>query len=277
MATRTVLRLLNSEPTRDGDGVRIRRIAAFANPVVLDPFLLLDEIASDDAADYIGGFPSHPHRGFETVTYMLEGAMLHKDHLGNEGHLRAGGVQWMTAGKGVIHSEMPEQDAGRLHGFQVWVNLPAKDKMQPARYQEFEPGQIPEVALEAGGLVRVIAGRFRDTEGPVTKVATEPSYFDVRLAANTGVDLPAIAGHNSIVYVYRGSVTIAGQPVRRGQLAQLTDGEQVSMVATEAAGLLFLSAAPIREPVASYGPFVMNTREEIEQALSDFRDGVLTD
>jgi len=276
MSKRSILRLVNSQATRDGDGVKIRRVVTSGDMGSLDPFLLLDEIASDDAADYIGGFPSHPHRGFETVTYMLEGGFRHKDHMGNEGHLGPGGVQWMTAGRGVIHSEMPEQEEGRLHGFQLWVNLPAKDKMQPARYQEFGAENIPEVNLESGGRVRVIAGSFRGVSGPVNKVVTKPSYFDISLADKTSIEVPT-KGYTALVYVYKGGVSIEGQLVKKGQLAQLQEGERVVMAAVEDAGLLFLSAEPINEPVVNYGPFVMNTREEIEQAISDYRAGVLTD
>ncbi|MFT5112371.1 MAG: redox-sensitive bicupin YhaK (pirin superfamily) [Parasphingorhabdus sp.] len=277
MTNRKILKLFNSKPTSDGDGVKIRRVATNGDIGALDPFLLFDEIASDDAADYIGGFPSHPHRGFETVTYMLEGAFTHRDHMGNEGHLRTGGVQWMTAGKGVIHSEMPEQEEGRLHGFQIWVNLPAKDKMQPARYQEFDPEQVPQVSLSEGGLVRVIAGSLLGVEGPVKEVATNPSYFDIRLSANTAIDIPTLQEHNAIAYVYKGQLQVDGQSIDQGQLAQFSNGEQVTITAQEDAGLLFLSAAPINEPIANYGPFVMNTRAEIEQAISDYRAGVLTD
>ncbi len=277
MTQRTIANVYNSEPTSDGDGVKINRVAIRGNLAALDPFLLLDEIASDEAADYIGGFPPHPHRGFETVTYMLEGAFTHTDHMGNKGHLRSGGVQWMTAGKGVIHSEMPEQEEGRLHGFQLWVNLPAKDKMQPARYQEFEPEDVPEVELEGGGLVRVVAGAFNGTLGPVAQVATNPSYFDIRLPAGKTVEIDTILGHNSLFFMYKGEVEIQGANVKKGQLAQLTDGDRVMLHANEDVGLIFLSAKPIREPVANYGPFVMNTQAEIEQAILDYNNGTLTD
>ena len=277
MKKRTILKMYDSQATSDGDGVKISRIAIHGNMAALDPFLLLDEFASDDSADYIGGFPSHPHRGFETVTYMLEGAFTHEDHVGNVGHLRTGGVQWMTAGKGVIHSEMPEQDEGRMHGFQIWVNLPAKDKMQPARYQEFNAEEIPEVPLDNGGSARIIAGSLLGADGPVTKVATQPSYFDIRLASNTQVDLPTPETHNAMVYVYKGSVAIEGQVVKQGHLAQLQEGELASVSSTGEAGFLFLSAAPIKEPIVNYGPFVMNTKEEIQQAIEDYRAGVLTD
>lgn len=277
MKKRSVFKLYDSQATSDGDDVKISRVAIQGNMAALDPFLLLDEFASDNSADYIGGFPSHPHRGFETVTYMLEGAFTHEDHMGNVGHLRTGGVQWMTAGKGVIHSEMPEQDEGRMHGFQIWVNLPAKDKMQPARYQEFNAKEIPEVPLDNGGSARIIAGSLLGADGPVTKVATQPSYFDVRLASNTKIDLPTTKTHNAMVYVYKGSVVIEGQTVKQGQLAQLEEGELARVQSTDAAGFLFLSAAAIKEPIAHYGPFVMNTKEEIQQAIDDYRAGVLTD
>jgi len=280
---RSIATLFDSRATSDGDGVKIRRISTPRDMQTLDPFLLLDEIASDEAADYIGGFPSHPHRGFETVTYMRKGAFTHKDHMGNEGHLKAGGVQWMTAGKGVIHSEMPEQNEGSLHGFQIWVNLPAKDKMQTARYQGFEPNEIPEIAIEGGGIARIIAGSLLGKEGPVINVATAPSYFDISLETGNTIDIPTTEQHNSLIYLYKGRVTVEGQEVTKGQLAQLTPGNQVTISAntfttdTEAAEFLFLSGEPINEPIAHYGPFVMNTREEIDQALSDYRSGTLCD
>jgi len=277
MTQRHVQQIFQSYLTNDGDGVKIRRVAVRGHLETLDPFLLLDEIASDDAADYIGGFPPHPHRGFETVTYMLEGAFTHKDHMGNEGHLTAGAVQWMTAGKGVIHSEMPEQDKGRLHGFQLWVNLPAKDKMQPARYQEFTPEQIPEVDLHDGGKAIVVAGELRGVTGPVSQVITEPCYFDIRLPSGAGVDVPVNAAHMTLVYVYRGAIDIGSQTVSQGELAQLSDGDAVTIQASDDSAMLFLSAASINEPIANHGPFVMNTREEIEQAIADYQNGVLTD
>jgi hypothetical protein len=196
--------------------------------------------------------------------------------MGNEGHLKAGGVQWMTAGKGVIHSEMPEQTEGRLHGFQLWVNLPAKDKMQPARYQEFEPQQIPEVALSQGGRARVIAGTLLGVTGPVSEVVTQPSYYDIHLVADT-ITIATTSNHQALLYVYQGQVDIEGESVTQGQLAQLKEGSQVCISASETAGFLFLSGAPIKEPIVNYGPFVMNTREEIEQAINDYRAGVLTD
>jgi quercetin 2,3-dioxygenase len=276
MSNRTILRTLDSQATSDGDGVKIKRIAANGNMGLLDPFLMLDEIAADDSADYIGGFPPHPHRGFETITYMLDGAFTHRDHMGNEGHLRAGGVQWMTTGRGIIHSEMPEQDEGRLHGFQIWLNLPAKDKMQDPRYQEFEPDSIPELDLGAQSKARIISGELKGVRGPITNVATDPTYFDVRLKAGESIDIPIQASYQVLVYVYQGSITLAGQKLKAQQLGQLSEGEKVHIEAEQDCGFLFLAGAPIREPIANYGPFVMNTREEIQQAIEDYNAGRLT-
>ena len=276
MSNRTILRTLDSQATSDGDGVKIKRIAANGNMGLLDPFLMLDEIAADDSADYIGGFPPHPHRGFETITYMLDGAFTHRDHMGNEGHLRAGGVQWMTTGRGIIHSEMPEQDEGRLHGFQIWLNLPAKDKMQDPRYQEFEPDSIPELDLGAQSKARIISGELKGVRGPITNVATDPTYFDVRLAAGQSMDIPIQASYQGLIYVYQGSIALAGQALKAQQLGQLSEGENVHIEAEQDSGFLFLAGAPIREPIANYGPFVMNTREEIQQAIEDYNSGRLT-
>lgn len=276
MNNRQILRILPAMPTSDGDGVKIRRVAAHGNMALLDPFLLVDEIAADDAADYIGGFPPHPHRGFETITYMLEGQMRHTDHMGNEGLLKAGGVQWMTAGRGVIHAEMPEQNEGRLHGFQIWINLPARDKMQPARYQEFDPQQIPGISLPGGGQARVITGSLQGTSGPVSGIATQPLYFDIRLPAGSRLDVPVPQGHTVLLYCYGGDIGIAGKPLQQGQLAQLGDGDSVAISATSDARLLLLAGQPLNEPIANYGPFVMNSREEIEQAIADYRNGTLT-
>jgi redox-sensitive bicupin YhaK (pirin superfamily) len=282
MSQREILRIIPSQPTSDGDGVKIRRIAAHGNMGLLDPFLLLDEIASDESADYIGGFPPHPHRGFETVTYMLEGLIRHTDHMGNVGLLKSGGIQWMTAGKGVIHSEMPEQTEGRLHGFQLWVNLPAKDKMQPARYQEFDADIIPVLTLENGTRIKTITGKFSSAEGtniegPVKNIATNATYFDIHLPAQQSITLPVVNSHNVLIYNYIGEISIGNQTVKQGQMAQLTAGEKVTIVAQKNSQMLFLTGEPIKEPIANYGPFVMNTSAEIEQAIQDYRNGILTD
>lgn len=291
-ASRGIQQLYPAQATSDGDGVRIKRSVVHGKLEMFDPFLMLDEIASDDAADYIGGFPEHPHRGFETITYMLAGRMRHRDHMGNEGVLEPGSVQWMTAGRGVLHSEMPEQEDGLLHGFQLWMNLPAKDKMCDPRYQEFAADKIPSVTLDNGGEVRVIAGRYHLNDstgngsthvikGVINDVATDPSFFDLRLTQQT-VTLPIPAGHRALLYVYDGNVSVGGDSsggnnvVPIGHMAILTDGNSVDLSAqSPTARCLLLAGKPLQEPIANWGPFVMNTREEIEQAVADYRSGTL--
>ena len=275
--------VITGKNTSDGAGVKLKRIVSPQQNSLFDPFILLDEFGSDEAADYIGGFPDHPHRGFETVTYMLEGAMLHRDHMGNEGHLRAGDVQWMTAAHGIIHSEMPEQENGLLRGFQLWINLPAKEKMKPPHYQEFSAEKIPQVALADGGYIKVIAGDYQTetqkTSGPVTGVTTQPLYFDVSLSPKQQLDLPISEQHTVLVYVYQGELAI-GVPdkvLKAGQLGQLINGDNIQLATLDQpAQFLVLAALPLKEPVVQSGPFVMNSVEEIEQAFRDYRDGVLT-
>lgn len=266
--------IVNGQATSDGAGVRLTRLIGAAPVEQLDPFLLLDEFKSDRADEYVGGFPDHPHRGFETVTYMLAGAMEHRDHVGNRGDLVAGSVQWMTAGRGIVHSEMPRQENGLLWGFQLWVNLPARDKMTAPRYQDIPPDRIPEVTLADGVRARVIAGEAGGVRGPVDGIATRPLYLDVRMDAGVTVTLAVTPGHNAFVYVYDGRAAVAGQEVLAGQLAVLTDGERVTATTGAAAARFVLVAGqPLREPVARYGPFVMNTREQIVQAVQDFQRG----
>lgn len=276
----------------DGDGVKIQRNVVHKKIEKFDPFLLLDELKGDEAADYIGGFPEHPHRGFETVTYMLEGSMQHKDHLGNVGTLVPGSVQWMTAGRGVIHSEMPLQDDGKMHGFQLWVNLPAKDKMQPANYREFTPEEIPAYNFGAASTIKVIAGEVSVdssvVKGPVKDIATQPDYFDLTMAPADHIDLPIKPENRVMVYVFQGQIsvlskgdnkTIAAQTLALSNPVQATESTlslSVDATAERPVRLLVLSGKPIHEPIANYGPFVMNTREEIEQAMLDYRNGVLT-
>jgi len=271
MTTRTVHRLIKSVPASDGAGVKLRRSLGQSNFARLDPFLMLDEFSSDDAADYIAGFPAHPHRGFETVTYILDGHMLHEDHLGNKGNLKSGGVQWMTAGRGIIHSEMPQQDRGRMRGFQLWINLPAKDKMKPASYRDLQASEIPEVAL-GEGKVRIIAGSYNGANAPVKPGATDATYFDVHLPAGATFTHTVPDGYNAFAYVYEGALD--GIPAHSAAVFT-QDGDVQVKAGAEGARFLLLAGRPLNEPVVQYGPFVMNTREEIEQAIRDYQAGTL--
>ncbi len=274
----------DSQAVTDGEGVKIQRSVTRGQLHTFDPFLLLDEIRSDDAADYIGGFPEHPHRGFETVTYMLEGRMRHRDHMGNEGVLNAGGVQWMTAGRGVLHSEMPEQEQGLLHGFQLWVNLPASEKMSEPQYRYLKAEQIPTVTLDNGTRVKVIAGEFKQgqqyIQGAVLGVSTKPDYFDIQLPEQTGIDIGVEENKTVVVYVYEGSVDIGSaegscRSLKTQQMGQLRNGNRVQLHSNAAARFLLLAGEPLNEPIANWGPFVMNTPEQIEQAVEDYRLGRL--
>jgi hypothetical protein len=281
---RTVIRVVQAQPTSDGAGVRLYRSLGSPALEYLDPFLLLDEFKSDAGADYIAGFPDHPHRGFETVTYMLAGAMRHRDHKGNEGNLRAGSIQWMTAGRGIVHSEMPQQDDGLMWGFQLWVNLPAAHKMTAPRYQDIPPEDVPEVTLDDGVKIRVLVGESHGVRGAVYGIATDPLYLDVTVPAQANCTLPVQRGHTAFCYVFDGAGAFggsgddAGRSSTRGQLAVFSDGEVVTVAAAEApVRFLLLAGKPLREPVARYGPFVMNTKEEIAQAFEDFRGGRFLD
>ena len=272
--TREVGRVVRGMAASDGAGVKLNRVIGGPDLPQLDPFLLLDEFRSDDAADYLAGFPEHPHRGFETVTYMLAGRMRHRDNQGNTGLLGPGSVQWMTAGRGIVHSEMPEQENGLMQGFQLWVNLPAKDKMTAPRYQDIEPGRIPEVE-STGARVRVIAGSYRGVRGPVQAEATAPLYLDVFLEDGE-FEAAVPVEHNAFVYVYEGSLEVAGRAVTRGELAVLRGGDTVAASAGDAgARFILVAGRPLKEPVARYGPFVMNRPEEIQQAMRDFTEGRL--
>jgi redox-sensitive bicupin YhaK (pirin superfamily) len=288
MSTRTLAHVIESVPTSDGAGVKLRRSLGSQRGLHVDPFLMLDEFYSDNPDDYIAGFPAHPHRGFETVTYMLDGHMRHEDHLGNRGDLGPGGVQWMTAAHGIIHSEMPQQSEGRMRGFQLWLNLPSKEKMKPAGYRDIPAGEIPLVKLSRGGEAKVIAGTIelagKPTSGPVNgggaKLSTDPLYIDVRLPAGAEFSAPVAAGHNVFLYAYEGSAQIGpaggAMPLPTRAAGVLSDGDGVRIEAgAEGVRFLLLAARPLREPVVQYGPFVMNTREEIEQAIADYRDGRL--
>jgi redox-sensitive bicupin YhaK (pirin superfamily) len=277
---RSVARVVRARDTSDGAGVRLRRSLGSHELSELDPFLLLDEFRSDDPNDYLAGFPDHPHRGFETVTYMLAGHMEHRDHMGNRGDLEAGSVQWMTAGRGIIHSEMPRQEQGLMWGFQLWVNLPAKDKLCPPRYQDIPAASVPEVELAGGaGTVRVVAGRFQDTGGAVSGIATDPLYLDLRLAPNAEITVPVPRGHTALAYVYGGQASAGSAPGTRlsaAQLGVLSDGDELALRAgEEGARLLLIAGKPLKEPIVRHGPFVMNTREEIMQAVRDYQSGHL--
>jgi quercetin 2,3-dioxygenase len=284
---RQLTRVIDAVDSMDGAGVKLQRSLGRSPHARVDPFLLLDEFGSDDPDAYIAGFPSHPHRGFETVTYMLDGRMVHEDHLGNRGELTAGGVQWMTAGKGVIHSEMPAQDKGLMRGFQLWVNLPAARKMDPAAYQEFAAAEIPVVDLEQGVRVKVIAGQVNgpdgEVEGAVSGISTAPTYLDIQLPPSVRYEHGIPTTHNAFLYPYEGSISIPGEDgTMRGAeagraLVMSGAGEVMLEAGPEGARCLLIAAAPIGEPVVQYGPFVMNTMEEIEQALADYRGGTLTD
>ncbi len=263
-------------PTSDGAGVRITRVIATAELDHFDPFLLLDEFRSDDPGDYIAGFPDHPHRGFETVTYMLAGAMKHADNRGNTGLLGPGSVQWMTAGRGIIHSEMPQQEDGLMWGFQLWVNLPADSKMIEPRYQDIPASDVPETRVGEHATARIIAGELDGVTGPVTGIVTEPFYFDIRCGKSAEIVIPTPEGHNVFTYVYEGAVRIGtgeGTGVGRGQIALLAAGASVAVSADDGARFIMVGGKPLDEPIARYGPFVMNTAEEIRRAIMDFQAG----
>jgi len=274
---RLVARIVRGLPTSDGAGVKLTRVIGQPALDMLDPFLMLDEFRSDSGADYIAGFPEHPHRGFETVTYMLAGRMRHGDNQGNSGLLTPGSVQWMTAGRGIVHSEMPEQEDGLMQGFQLWVNLPAKDKMIAPRYQDVAPERIPEVQLAPGVKARVLVGEQAGVRGPVDNVATDPLYLDLHLDAGACAEINIPAGHNGFVYVYEGQTKVgdgAASALMRGDLGVLSrGGEKVRIEAPVAARAILVAGRPLNEPVAKYGPFVMNTQQQIIQAVEDFRSG----
>jgi redox-sensitive bicupin YhaK (pirin superfamily) len=284
MTTRTLRQVIRSVPTSDGAGVKLRRSLGGGVGLRHDPFLMLDEFSSENPGDYIAGFPAHPHRGFETVTYLLDGHMLHEDHLGHRGDLKSGGVQWMTAGRGIIHSEMPQQLEGRMRGFQLWINLPAKEKMKPASYRDIDPSEIPAVKIDGGGTVKAIAGRVRsngaEVTGPIAGLTTDPLYLDVELPGNVAFEQAIDASHNAFLYVFEGSVAVGPESEERAlethHAGLLSAGDAIRVKAGAKGGrFLLLAGKPIGEPIVQYGPFVMNTREEIEQAIRDYQNGEL--
>ncbi|WP_394778745.1 pirin family protein [Undibacterium sp.] len=285
VATRSLQRIIPAVGTSDGAGVKLQRSLGSMQGARLDPFLMLDEFSSDNPDDYNAGFPNHPHRGFETVTYILDGHMRHEDHLGNQGDLQSGGVQWMAAGRGIIHSEMPQQLEGRMRGFQLWINLPAAEKMKAAGYRDIPAAEIPVAQLSGGGRVKVIAGQLKmdalSLDGAILGLTTDPLYLDVILPAGMVFSHIVQRDYHAFVYPYEGKLKIGNQDAPRHlkthQAGILSEGERITVTADEGeARFLVLAGRPLREPVVQYGPFVMNTREEIEQAIHDYQNGVLT-
>lgn len=276
--SRRIEALVAGYATSDGAGVRLTRLLMQKLQRRLDPFLMLDAFGSDDAEDYIAGFPDHPHRGFETITYMLDGRMRHRDSAGHEGVLGPGGVQWMTAGRGVIHSEIPEQTAGRMEGFQLWLNLPAADKMCAPWYRDFAAAELPAYRTAAGAAVTVIAGTSRDVQGAVSRPQTQPLYLDIALPAGVAFEERLAAELNAFIVVYRGAVTVADEMVTALQLGVLDTvpaADGVRLLAKEDSRLLLVAGKPLHEPIVQHGPFVMNDEQEIYQAISDYRQGRL--
>ncbi len=276
--SRTIERLVEGIATSDGAGVKLTRVLTGKLQHRLDPFLMLDAFGSDDPDDYIAGFPDHPHRGFETITYMLHGRMRHRDSAGHEGLLENGGMQWMIAGRGAIHSEIPEQEEGVMEGFQLWLNLPAKNKMAKPWYQDFPSKDIPEYVTQNGVTVRVIAGSSNGVAGAMTREITEPQYLDIHIPAGARFETSIPGSHNAFIYVYRGAVTVGDDRVksqRMGILSNTPEADGVTISATEDARLILVAGKPLNEPIVQYGPFVMNTQQEIHQALDDYRSGQL--
>ncbi len=276
--SRQVERLVAGKETSDGAGVRLIRLLTQDLQRRLDPFLMLDLFGSDDPDDYIAGFPDHPHRGFETITFMLEGRMRHRDSAGHEGLLESGGVQWMTAGRGVIHSEIPEQENGRMEGFQLWLNLPATEKMCAPWYRDFAGDELPHFTTAAGVQVKVLAGESHGVAGAVQRPVTNPLYLDIHLPAGSVFHQPLPAEHHAFIVAYRGKVGAGGTAIDAGQMAILsneTDSDGIVIEAAEPARVILVAGQPLNEPIAQYGPFVMNTQAEIHQAMADYRAGRL--
>ncbi|WP_342616145.1 pirin family protein [Rhodoferax sp. GW822-FHT02A01] len=276
--SRTVERMVAGQATSDGAGVKLTRVLTQNLQHRLDPFLMLDAFGSDKADDYIAGFPDHPHRGFETVTYMIAGRMLHRDSAGHEGLLQNGGVQWMTAGKGVIHSEIPQQEEGVMEGFQLWLNLHSSEKMNTPWYRDFQDANLPKLVTDDGVAATVIAGHSHGVQGAVTRDITQPLYLDLHMPQGSQFEQPLPADHNAFIYVYRGEVSIGDTTVpvqRMAILANTAQADGVVIKASADAKLILIAGKPLKESIVQYGPFVMNSQQEIYQALSDFRDGKL--
>ncbi len=278
---RKLVEKIQARPTSDGAGVKLQRVFSGPRAERFDPFLMLDEFGSESADDYIAGFPPHPHRGFETITYMLQGKMEHQDHMGNIGLLSDGGVQWMTAGRGVIHSEMPKQTEGKMHGFQLWLNLASGDKMQAACYEDIEPDAIPNFDFDDFNIT-AIAGQAQvngqSVQGKVQQVTTEPTYFDFQVSQATDIEIEIASGQNCLLYCYQGAILVSdeGLKLNAQELGRLTKNGTVKVNAEAGARFLLIAGQPLNEPIAQHGPFVMNTFEEIEQAIYDYQNGQLT-
>lgn len=277
LTQREIKQIIPAQPTSDGDGVKISRVAGFNN-ANFSPFLMLDEFKSDQKADYIGGFPPHPHRGIETLTYMLNGHFQHQDHMGNVGELRSGGAQWMAAGRGVIHSEMPIMTEGQLHGFQIWINQPASQKMAPAQYHDFQPETITEYHSQETGLLRVLAGDVtcgnQIVTGPLTKTGVKLSVADWQATPGSKLEIVTPNHFNVMAFTYKGNAQLGSKVLKQGELALLSKGEFLTLKANDTSGVLLLMGQPIDEPVVHYGPFVMNSFSEIEQAIKDYNSGL---
>jgi hypothetical protein len=275
MVMRKIIQLVPAVEITEGAGVTVHRTIGTPTLKNLDPFLMLDHFGSEDPDDYIAGFPDHPHRGFITFTYMLDGHMEHRDSMGNTGDLRAGGAQWMKAASGVIHSEMPRQTQGRMRGFQLWINLPASKKMSDPAYQEFSPGAIPEIRQQ-GCRVRLLAGEYAGQCGVVDDPNTDVRYLDVALDAGSSCEFSLLATQTAFVYVYEGDAHAGDRPLPRHHLAVLAEGDAIELAAgADGARFILVSGQPLKESIVQYGPFVMNTRQEIEQAVNDYRSGRL--
>jgi len=274
-----IMQRIPARAASDGAGVKIKRVVPMGSYEVMDPFLMLDEIRSEDGSDYAAGFPSHPHRGFETVTYMRKGVLEHQDHMGNRGVISSGGAQWMTAGRGVIHSEMPLQKDGAFHGFQLWLNLPAVEKMRPAEYHNLEPDDIPLVT-QGNHRIHVLGGTFQagddEIQGPIAGRSTEPQLWDIEVGAGAALDIQLDPALNTLLFLYEGRLQVGGETLQGVQLVRLQHDGAFQLATETQAHLLLLAGKPLAEPVAQYGPFVMNTPEQIEQAIQDYQMGVLT-
>lgn len=274
VTSRRIVRRVPGMPTQDGAGVKLTRLVGTPQLPDLDPILMLDTFRSDDAKDYIAGFPEHPHRGFETVSYMIKGSIQHRDNHGGEGIVTDGGVQWMTAGRGVAHSEMPAQTGGQMFGFQLWLNLPAAEKMREPWYRDIPAGEIAAIDLGGGNTAKLIAGNWNGVKGPGPERAIAPFIADVTLAPNGIVDIPLPAGHAGFLYVFEGAANVGTEAIRKGEVGVLSDGAELSVTAGgEGARFLVAAGKPLREPIAKYGPFVMNTPEQIHAAIRDYQSG----